>query len=43
MAERSEMMTDADLIDAIQALEEKEPTGEVKELLSKFTFFFEKN
>ncbi|VDK81543.1 unnamed protein product [Litomosoides sigmodontis] len=33
MAERNEMMTDADLIDAIQALEEKEPTGEVKELL----------
>uniref|UniRef100_A0A915PS45 Tropomodulin n=1 Tax=Setaria digitata TaxID=48799 RepID=A0A915PS45_9BILA len=33
MAERSELMTDADLIDAIQALEKQEPNDEVKELL----------
>ncbi|CAG9534991.1 unnamed protein product [Cercopithifilaria johnstoni] len=33
MAERNEMMTDADLMDAIQALAEKEPNDEVKELL----------
>ncbi|KAL3985051.1 hypothetical protein ACH3XW_37040 [Acanthocheilonema viteae] len=33
MAQRNEMMTDADLINAIQALEEKEPNDEMKELL----------
>ncbi|OZC09435.1 hypothetical protein X798_03596 [Onchocerca flexuosa] len=33
MAQRNEMMTDADLLDAIQALGEQEPHDEVKELL----------
>lgn len=40
MAERNEMMmTDGDLMDAIQALGEKEANDEVKELLSKFYLF----
>ncbi|MCP9256917.1 Tropomodulin [Dirofilaria immitis] len=34
MAQRNEMMTDADLLDAIQALGEQEPHDEVKELLT---------
>ncbi|VDK68261.1 unnamed protein product [Onchocerca ochengi] len=33
MAQRNEVMTDADLLDAIQALGEQEPHDEVKELL----------
>ncbi|VDO28351.1 unnamed protein product [Onchocerca flexuosa] len=39
MAQRNEMMTDADLLDAIQALGEQEPHDEVKELLSKLFIF----
>lgn len=39
MAQRNELMTDADLIDAIQALEEQEPNDEVKDLLSKLFIF----
>lgn len=39
MAHRNlgEVMTDADLMDAIEALREQEPHGEVSELLSKFS------